>query len=287
MLNLKNINLQKFYGYLLLILSIPLLYVTIGYFSDYVKYETIAIPYFKESTPLWTKCKDKVNKEQEKKCFEMLSHLGQSDNKSSKLSNRNRMLLNTCLNADRGEDKCSQEIYEKIGDRPHNSGNAKGEKFTLLYMSIMALFIFIGVYLIKKSKEEKKELTDTNIPLNGSERLSIMLYFIILLCIPILGWITIIATMISFYIKKIDKEYEPITKLKTFYIYIYTVFNLLIYFMVIIVQNILDHGYHFDSNLLTLILMIAIALFSVLAYRLFFTVLDKHREWVVTHKIFS
>lgn len=131
-------------------------------------------------------------------------------------------------------------------------------------------------------------------PINGEERIRVVTYFLILVVssIMLVGIIPLIITLCSIYILKKDKKFSSILmseKLVNSYIIIISIglMGLSIYEQILHYINfeefIISRTYVYEPFFASFFVLIIIPLFKYL----YFSILKKHREWILQNGIFA
>lgn len=131
-------------------------------------------------------------------------------------------------------------------------------------------------------------LGNTNIPLSGGERIKLIVYFIILLAtsFPIgSGAITLVVSLVTLYVIKTNKNFDSIGVS----VMIIVITCLLVAFGWFYSANIVSEGYYKNSFEIYLFSGFAISslILIVLSRILFFPILEKHEEWIITNGLFA
>lgn len=134
-------------------------------------------------------------------------------------------------------------------------------------------------------------ILNTNLPLDGTERVKIITSLLLLLT-PFL-WIAGIIILASFYIMKKDKKFASILNAQK-YIKIYFTFLVFIG-IIIIIFNLMDDILYNNFNVMSIIInlsfifgVLIIGVVTMLIYdNLFFKILNEHKEWIINNDFFS
>lgn len=128
-------------------------------------------------------------------------------------------------------------------------------------------------------------LINDNLPLNGSERTSIIISFLVFLTPPF--WMVGIIMIFSFYIMKKDKKFNSI-EISKYLIYPYLMFLM---FLVAFVAfpKILPYGTTENSELLLGIFVFCVGIFiAIMIFKiLFFDILFNHQKWIINNGLFA
>ncbi len=142
-------------------------------------------------------------------------------------------------------------------------------------------------------------------PLNGGERVSIVIYFLLLCAAFILGIIPLLISIVAIYIMKKDKKFSPIQKAKTLIIIYLVLLGLTITAVVSYdrYDDIRWYNTHMKSDLQkvkkikteatfiaiggTIATPIATGILLLIINLLFFRILERHKNWVLNHGLFA
>lgn len=134
-------------------------------------------------------------------------------------------------------------------------------------------------------------ILNTNLPLDGTERVKIIISSLLFLT-PIL-WIAGIITIASFYILKKDKKFTSILNARK-YIKVYFLISISIGIIITIFNVIHDINYYesLGSNLVLFYLSFGFGI-PILGFilmftydNLFFKILNEHKEWIINNGLF-
>ncbi len=142
-------------------------------------------------------------------------------------------------------------------------------------------------------------------PLNGGERVSIVIYFLLLCAAFIFGIIPLLISIVAIYIMKKDKKFSPIQKAKTLIIIYLVLLGLTITAVVSYdrYDDIRWYNTHMKSDLQkvkkikteatfiaiggTIATPIATGILLLIINLLFFRILERHKNWVLNHGLFA
>lgn len=145
-------------------------------------------------------------------------------------------------------------------------------------------------------------------PLNGGERVSIVIYFILLCAAFIFGIIPLLISIVAIYIMKKDKRFSPIQKARTFIIIYLVLLGLTI--TVAASYDRYDRASWYEKGTSyskpnfkkaeklktqatfiaiggTIATPIATGILILIINLLFFKILERHKNWILNHGIFA
>lgn len=131
-----------------------------------------------------------------------------------------------------------------------------------------------------------KFVINTNLPLNGTERIMIIGFFVGLLLSIFFGIIPIIICLGILFIIKKDKNMKVLENGKK-------VFLGYIVILAVMLSIVLfdEFGRSYNKNILILVLAIFVPISAYIIYSLsnilFFNILNKHQQWIIENGVFS